>query len=127
MPLISSFDAAQKEARTLLHTLQQKDAMSTERYASFYGTEVFPPRLSDAQYLVARRYGFKSWTTLKAHLTSRLTRKTLTRGEVDSSCKDLRLNRDQPLLHRKQDQVGVTPKVESSHDVILVKFHSLAT
>ena len=73
--LISSFDAAQKEARTLLHTLQQKDAMSTERYASFYGTEVFPPRLSDAQYLVARRYGFKSWTTLKAHLTSRLTRK----------------------------------------------------
>ena len=39
----------------------------------------------------------------------------------------LGLNRDQPLLHRKQDQVGVTLKVESSHDVMLVKFHSLIT
>ena len=76
----SSFDAAQKEARTLLHKLQQKDVASTERYASFYGTETFPPRLSDAQYLVARRYGSKGWMTLKAHLTSRLTRKTPIRG-----------------------------------------------
>jgi uncharacterized protein len=76
MRLISSFEAAQKEARTLLHKLQRKDAASTERYAPFHATDAFPPRLSDAQYLVARRYGFKSWATLKAHLTSLLTRNT---------------------------------------------------
>ncbi len=66
---ISNFEKAQQEAKTLLHKLNRKDAAP----AQFDVTDVFPARLRDAQYLVARRYGFRSWNALKAFLTSQRT------------------------------------------------------
>jgi hypothetical protein len=68
-PLISSFSAAQKEARTLLRSLQRRDLVTAGRYSAFDAFDVSPTRLADAQYLVARRYGFKSWAALKSCLT----------------------------------------------------------
>lgn len=69
MLLIPSLEAAQKEAKTLLHNLQQQDVLP-ERYGQFNATDVSPARRSDAQYLVARYYGFKSWVALRASLSS---------------------------------------------------------
>jgi hypothetical protein len=67
--LTSDFSAAQKEARTLLHSLQRRDLVAAGRYSAFDAFDVAPTRLTDAQYLVARRYGFKSWAALKSCLT----------------------------------------------------------
>jgi hypothetical protein len=68
MPSIRDFETVQKEARRLLHKLQRNDARASERYHQFDAVDVLPARLSDAQYLVARRYGFKSWAALKAFI-----------------------------------------------------------
>jgi len=62
------WETAQREARKLLRALQLNDAPAAERYHPFEVLGLsFHARLSDAQYIVARRYGFKSWASLKAH------------------------------------------------------------
>jgi hypothetical protein len=68
-PLMSDFSAAEKEARALLRSLQRRDLVAAGRYGAFDAFDVSPTRLADAQYLVARRYGFKSWAALKSCLT----------------------------------------------------------
>ena len=68
-PLMSDFSAAQKEARALLCSLQRRDPLAAGRYSAFDIFDVPPARLADAQYFVARRYGFKSWAALKSCLT----------------------------------------------------------
>ena len=68
-PVVSDFTEAQKEARALLRSLQRKDPAAAGRYNAFDAVDVSSTRLGDAQYLVARRYGFKSWAALKSSLT----------------------------------------------------------
>ena len=66
--------AIQKEARGLLRALQRNDFATTRRYRHSDVVESnFHARLADAQYIVARRYGFKSWVNLKDSLSSRRT------------------------------------------------------
>jgi hypothetical protein len=67
--LMPDFSVAEKEARELLRSLQRRDPAVAGRYSAFDAAEVSPTRLGDAQYLVARRYGFKSWAALKSFLT----------------------------------------------------------
>jgi hypothetical protein len=67
-PRVSDFSAAQNEARALLHSLRRRDPVATQRYSAFDAFDVSPTRLADAQYLVARRYGFRSWAALKSCL-----------------------------------------------------------
>lgn len=67
--LMSDLSAAEKEARALLRSLQRRDPAAAGRYSAFDAADVSPTRLADAQYLVARRYGFKSWAALKSFLT----------------------------------------------------------
>ena len=69
-PFKSDFSAAQKEAKALLRSLQRRDPVAAERYRAFDAIDVAPWRLADAQYLVSRRYGFKSWAALKSCLTT---------------------------------------------------------
>jgi len=67
--LHANFEAIQKEARKLLRALQQKDAVATERYQPFDILDrTSHARLADAQYIIARRYGFRSWSNLREHL-----------------------------------------------------------
>ncbi len=67
--------AVQKEARGLLRALQRNDFATTRRYRHYDVEEDnFHARLADAQYIVARRYGFKSWANLKDRLSPRRTR-----------------------------------------------------
>jgi hypothetical protein len=65
----SDLPTVQKEARALLRSLQTRDPSAAARYHAFDAFEIAPARLADAQYLVARRYGFKSWAALKSCLT----------------------------------------------------------
>jgi hypothetical protein len=69
LPSQSGFNVIQKEAKKLLHSLQRKDITAIERYDPFtILDDVSHARLADAQYLIARRLGFKSWASMKEQL-----------------------------------------------------------
>jgi len=72
LPYDANFEAIQKEARELLRALRRNDAPATERYRPFDVLDsTSHARLADAQYIVARRYGFRSWASLKDRLVVR--------------------------------------------------------
>jgi hypothetical protein len=74
LPSHSNFEAIQKEARELFHALQRKDFVAANRYCPFDLLDnPTPARLADAQYIIARRYGFRSWANLKERLLVRCT------------------------------------------------------
>jgi hypothetical protein len=59
-----NFEQQQKRAKDLLRAARGGDADVLSRFTSH------PPRLAEAQYLVARELRFGSWTTLKAHIAA---------------------------------------------------------
>jgi len=69
LPFDANLEAMQREARKLLDALQRNDVAAIERYRAYdVLDDVSPPRLADAQYVIARRYGFRSWASLKGLL-----------------------------------------------------------
>ena len=56
-----------KQAKDLLHELERNDP---EAVALFRSLGRATPKLADAQYLIAREYGFPSWARLKAYVES---------------------------------------------------------
>jgi hypothetical protein len=73
-PVGANLEAIQKEARKLLRALRRNDVAATERYRPFDVLESSShARLADAQYIIARRYGFKSWANMKESLNARRT------------------------------------------------------
>jgi len=64
-----NFEDIRKEARELLHDLRRWDAAALRRHYSVdCEAGKFPARLADAQYIVAREYGYRSWQKLKQRL-----------------------------------------------------------
>jgi hypothetical protein len=69
LPFGANLEAIQKEARKLLRALRRNDVAATRRYRPFdFLDGTSHARLADAQYIIARRYGFKSWAKLRDHL-----------------------------------------------------------
>jgi len=67
-----TLEAVRREARKLLRALRQNDATAIKRYRPFDLLESrFHATLADSQYIIARRYGFKSWANLKESLSVR--------------------------------------------------------
>jgi hypothetical protein len=68
-PSERSFQKFEREARTLLHELLLGDPGAVRAFylldREISGSRA---RLADAQYIIARKYGFKSWQYLKQHL-----------------------------------------------------------
>jgi len=72
LPVGANLEAIQKEARELLRALQRKDIAASERYSPFDVLESSShARLADAQYIIARSYGFRSWASLTDRLIVR--------------------------------------------------------
>jgi len=66
----STLEEIEREARMLLHQLRQGSVQANKQYSHFDPEAgSFQPRLTDTQYAVARKYGYKSWTELKKRLT----------------------------------------------------------
>ena len=60
-----------KEARKLFRALQGRDTASIERYNAFaILDDASHARLADAQYVIARCYGFKSWARMMEKLAT---------------------------------------------------------
>jgi hypothetical protein len=69
LPSQLHFEDIRKEARELLHGLRRWDAAAVRRHYSLdCEAGKFPARLADAQYIVAREYGYRSWQKLKERL-----------------------------------------------------------
>ena len=69
LPFDANLEAIQKEARTLLRALQRNDVAALERYRPYdVLDDTSHRRFADAQYLIARRYGFRSWANPKGLL-----------------------------------------------------------
>ena len=65
-----NFEDIRTEATNLLYRLRQRDKTALRRYYSFDPfAGVFEPRIDDAQYVIAREYGYASWRRLREHLT----------------------------------------------------------
>jgi hypothetical protein len=73
LPVQRNFEDIRKEARELLHDLRQWDATALRRHSSLdCEAGRFHPRLADAQYTLAREYGYSSWQKLKQRLETNL-------------------------------------------------------
>ena len=69
LPYQRKFEDISKEARELLFDLRRWDAAALRRHYSLdCEAGKFPARLADAQYIVAREYGYRSWQKLKQRL-----------------------------------------------------------
>jgi hypothetical protein len=69
LPLNSSLNAIEKEARHFLHEVCRGDATAMARWHSLdHEARTRQPRVADLQYVIAREYGFKSWQNLKDQL-----------------------------------------------------------
>jgi hypothetical protein len=66
-----SIEHIEREARALLHDLRLGDPVAVRAFylldCEISGSRA---RLADAQYIIARKYGFKSWQYLKQRLFS---------------------------------------------------------
>lgn len=66
-----SLEDLKKEARNLLHDLRQQDSTAVKRYCLLDpDADTFRARLADAQYVIARECGCKSWRELKQRLVT---------------------------------------------------------
>jgi hypothetical protein len=73
LPSQRNFEDIKKEARELLHELRRWDATALRRHASLdCEAGRFQARLADAQYIVAREYGYRSWQNLKQRVETNL-------------------------------------------------------
>ena len=73
LPSHRNLEDIKKEARELLHELRLWDATALRRLSSLdYEAGRFHARLADAQYVVAREYGYRSWQNLKQRLEANL-------------------------------------------------------
>lgn len=72
LPERPSLEQLRKQARELLQQLRRGDPSATARLRQ-YKTTVDDPILADAQFAIAREYGFESWPRLVHHIQSSQT------------------------------------------------------
>ena len=71
LPVQPNFEDIKQEARQLLHDLRRRNAAALERYHSLDPlADMFQPRLADAQYMIARQYGYRSWPKLQEYVVA---------------------------------------------------------
>ena len=71
LPAKPNLEHLKKQAKQLLYDCQQGDSAAIERFRSLVSfTSPASLKLADAQYAIAREYGFASWPKLKDHVDS---------------------------------------------------------
>ncbi len=68
LPENPNLDHLRRQARTLLRQFRTADANALALLRAHHPHPHDPPRLADAQLVVARSYGFPSWPALRRHL-----------------------------------------------------------
>ena len=71
LPAKPNLEHLKKQAKEILHDFRQNKPDAVERFRAFaLGSTPADAKLSDAQYVLARDYGFASWPKLKEHVDS---------------------------------------------------------
>jgi ankyrin repeat protein len=71
LPAKPSLEHLKKQAKDLLHSLRRGDSAAIEQFQSLASISArSAPKLADAQHVIARDYGFASWSKLKEHVQS---------------------------------------------------------
>ena len=69
LPSDVNLEDIKSEAMNLFYRLRERDETALRRYYSFDpAAGMFDPRIDDAQYVIAREYGYASWRRLMGHL-----------------------------------------------------------
>ena len=68
LPSSANLEHLRKQAKALLHDYQQKEPQAVAKFGTLRLKA--GPKLSDAQHLIAREYGFDSWSKLKEQVES---------------------------------------------------------
>ena len=74
LPASPNLEQQRKRAKDLLKAVRAGDGEALQRFARFHPRLGTSPvlrddaRLADAQWVIAREYGFTSWPRLKAHV-----------------------------------------------------------
>ena len=69
LPARPSLEHLKKQAKALLQEFQEREPNATERFRSLGGaSHPDQAQLADAQHVIAREYGFETWTQLKGHI-----------------------------------------------------------
>jgi hypothetical protein len=77
LPSHVNLEDIKREATNLLYRLRQRDETALRRYYSFDPfAGMFEPRIDEAQYVIAREYGYASWRRLMEHLSALPARKS---------------------------------------------------
>lgn len=72
LPLHTNLEEVKRDARDLLSALRRRDVSAVKRYQlSDPIAGMFVPRIDEAQYVIAREYGYPSWRKLKECLDTR--------------------------------------------------------
>ncbi len=69
LPARPNLEHLKKQAKDLLHSFEQGEPAAIEQLHSVVSNSG-GPKLADAQYAVAREYGFANWAKLKEHVES---------------------------------------------------------
>jgi ankyrin repeat protein len=68
LPQNPNLEHLRKQAKAVLEAFRQKEPEAIERFSPLRLKDA--PKLSDAQHLIAREYGFDNWSKLKDHVES---------------------------------------------------------
>ena len=67
LPVNPNLEHLRSQAKSLLKLARAGDQVALERFQSVTSSEL---KLSDAQFVIAREYGFSSWAQLKRHVAA---------------------------------------------------------
>ena len=68
LPERPSIEQLHKQAKELLRAHRNGDAAALRRFGAARPDKAEAPSLADAQFVLAREYGFESWAKLKHHV-----------------------------------------------------------
>lgn len=91
-----NLEQQRKRAKELLRAVQAHNPDALARITRYLPLREAPLRLADAQFVIAREYGFSSWPSIKAHIESLDASKHLVaeRGDRDLATLHIRCGSD---------------------------------
>src|SRR5580693_8884776 len=91
-----NFEQQGKRAKELLKAARAGDPEALARFKS-------PPRLAEAQYLIAKELRFDSWAALKRHIAAMtLAREAMNASVLDSDLRTLHIRGGHDLIEPSQ-------------------------
>lgn len=87
LPARPSLEHLKKQAKELLHSAEATEPAAVQRFRSL-GIASSNAKLADAQHVIAREYGFSSWSVLKEHVESAETEENPRKALIDAAQAD---------------------------------------